>query len=102
MSAPPPRTTPRTQNGPGRAKDGNFVLTWVDGALTIYDTRSGDEVPPDQGPYVDVLAAEFGPDNTISYLVMHRQQSNGVVNIRTCSLGQRLANCSTNPSMSSS
>lgn len=75
-------------DGAQLSDDGNFVLTWVDGAVTIYDTRSGDEVPPDLGPYEGVLAAEFGPDNMISYLVMHRQQSNGIVNIRTCSLGR--------------
>jgi hypothetical protein len=75
--------------GEGRqlSEEGTLVLAWAGGALAIYDTRSGDEVLPNLGPDEDVIDAEFGPRNTITYLVTNRQQSNGIVNIRTCLLG---------------
>jgi hypothetical protein len=67
------------------SEEGLFVITRVDGDLTMYDTRSGHEVPVDVGADATVLAAEFGPANTITYLLLDRTTSPGTVVVRTCS-----------------
>ncbi|MDQ4053523.1 MAG: hypothetical protein M3237_12600 [Actinomycetota bacterium] len=69
------------------SEDGNFVLTWVGENLAIYDTRSGEEVPADLAPGSLVLDAEFGPDETITFLALQFRSSSGLVDVRTCSLG---------------
>ncbi len=69
------------------SEDGNFALAWVGDEVAIYDTRSGDQLVPDLAPNSSVLAAEFGPDETITYLVLQRRSSSGTVDVRSCSLG---------------
>jgi hypothetical protein len=69
------------------SEEGLFVLTWTQSGFAIHDTRSGDEVAPDVGPGPDTLAAEFGPQNTITYLELETAAPSGVVVVRTCSLG---------------
>jgi hypothetical protein len=69
------------------SEEGLFVLTWTQFGFAIHDTRSGDEVAPDVGPGPNTLAAEFGPQNTITYLELETAASSGIVVVRTCSLG---------------
>jgi len=69
------------------SEDGNFVLTWVGEQLAIYDTRSGEEVPADLAPGSRVLDAEFGPDETITFLALQFRSSSDLVDVRTCSMG---------------
>lgn len=87
-------------DGAQLSEDGNFVQTWVGDRLAIYDTRSGDQVAADVAPRERVLAAEFGPDETITYLLLDRRLSSGMVELRTCSLrvvylpsGERAPTC---------
>jgi hypothetical protein len=71
------------------SEDGAFVLTWVGDDLAVYDTRSGDAVPADLAPGSRVLDAEFGPDDTITYLALQHRSSSGTVDVRTCSFRPR-------------
>ncbi len=70
------------------SEEGTVVLTWVGDRLAMHDTRSGEWIATDIGPNEGVLDAEFGPDNTIVYLVMNELESGGIVDVRTCSLGR--------------
>jgi hypothetical protein len=67
---------------------GRFVLMWTPRGLAIYDTRTGDPLVPDVEPSELAIAAEFGPSNTINYLVLQPPATHGVVLVRSCSLGR--------------
>ncbi len=83
--------------------DGNYVLTRtadersVYGTVHIYDTRSGKGVPTGLTDEDLALAARFGPEGTVTYVVSRfqdepqaddfvRSSFSGALELRTCSL----------------
>jgi hypothetical protein len=70
--------------------DGDLVATRLpgsDGAIALYDTRSGEQLPDGLGENDEVLAFAPGDRFTIAYVVAERgAAADGELQLRTCDL----------------